>query len=87
MQIKIDGLDKLKRQLEEAGRAFKSLDGEIAKVNIIPGDPVSIWAAIRQMETAIDRKASGYRGNPLVENVVKQLKEGYRTEITRRGKG
>ncbi len=87
MQIKIDGLDKFKRQLNEAGRAFKSLDGEIAKVNIVPGDPISVQAAIRQMEAAIDRKASSYRGNPLVENIVKQLKERYRAEIARRGRG
>ncbi|WP_175874470.1 hypothetical protein [Burkholderia sp. BCC0397] len=87
MQIKIDGLDKLKRQLEEAGRAFKSLDGDIAKVNIVPGDPASVQAAIRQMEAAIDRKASGYRGNPLVESVVKQIKERYRADIVRRGRG
>lgn len=87
MQIKIDGLDKLKRQLEEASRAFKSLDGDIAKVSVVPGDQVSVQAAIRQMETAIDRKAASYRGNPLVDPVVKQLKERYRDEITKRGRG
>jgi hypothetical protein len=87
MQIKIDGLDKLKRQLDEASRAFKSLDGDIAKLSIVPGDQVSVQAAIRQMEAAIDRKAASYRGNPLVDPVVKQLKERYRDEITKRGRG
>lgn len=87
MQIKIDGLDKLKRQLEEAGRAFKSLDGDLAKVSIVPGDPASVQAAIRQMEAAIDRKAAPYRGNPLVDPVVKQLKARYRDELTKRGRG
>ncbi|WP_208449621.1 MULTISPECIES: hypothetical protein [Burkholderia cepacia complex] len=78
MQIKIGGLDKLKRQLEEVGRAFKLLDGDIAKVSIVPGDPASVQAAIRQMETVIDQKAAPYRGNPLVDPVVKQLKARYR---------
>ncbi|PMS29886.1 hypothetical protein B0G57_1417 [Trinickia symbiotica] len=85
--LKIDGLDKLTRQLEEASRAFKSLDGEIAQVSIVPGDEASVQTAIREMEAAIDRKAAPYRGNPLVDSVVKQLKETYRDDLIQRGRG
>jgi RecJ-like exonuclease len=87
MQFKMDGLDKLTRQLEEASRVFKSLDGEITQVTIVPGDQASVQAAIRQMEAAIDQKAAPYRGNPLVDPVVKQLKERYRDDIIKRGRG
>ena len=84
MTIRIEGLDKLKRQLDEASRAFRSLDGEIAKVSVVPGDQASVQAAIREMEAAIDRKAAPYRGNPLVDPVVKQLKAKYREHLIRR---
>ncbi|WP_322083380.1 hypothetical protein [Burkholderia sp. BCC1972] len=83
----LKGLDQLTKQLNEASRAFQSLDGEIATVHVVPGDPASMQAAIRQMEAAIDRKAAPYRGNPLVDPVVKQLKARYRDELIKRGGG
>jgi len=84
---KIDGLDKLTRQLEEASRAFQSLGGELAHVTVVPGDQASVQAAIVQIEATIDHKASPYRGNELVESMVRQLKKRYREEIIRRGRG
>ncbi|CAL8481204.1 DUF2513 domain-containing protein [Caballeronia sp. S22] len=54
--LKIDGLDQLTRQLEDASRAFQSLDGEIA--NIVPGDRSSVQAAIVQLEATIDQNAA-----------------------------
>lgn len=44
----VAGLDKLTKQAEEASRAFQSLDGEIGKVSIVPGDEASMQAAIRE---------------------------------------
>jgi hypothetical protein len=81
MSIKITGLDQLQRQLEEAGKAFQALDGEIAAVRFDPADPVSVEAAVAQVEDAIDAKIAPYRGNAMVENVAAQMKEKYREQI------
>ncbi|KVD64248.1 hypothetical protein BGV67_18405 [Burkholderia ubonensis] len=83
----LNGLDKLTRQLDEASRAFQSLDGEIATVRVVPGDDASVQAAIREMEAAVDQKAAQYRGNPLVDQVVKELKARYREHIIKRSWG
>src|SRR5258708_38064393 len=40
--LKISGLDKLQRQLEDAQRAFKALDGQLASVRFDPDKPESI---------------------------------------------
>jgi hypothetical protein len=65
MPAKITGFDKLQRELEDAQRAFKSLDGTIAKIDCDPSDPQNVQDAIRQMEAAIDSKTAAYRGNAL----------------------
>ena len=56
MSFQIAGLDKLQRDLEQAQRAFKSLDGEITRLTFEPGDQRSIDAALRQLDNAIDAK-------------------------------
>ncbi|CAJ0699301.1 hypothetical protein [Ralstonia wenshanensis] len=83
----MEGLEKLTRELDEASRAFKSLDGDIAQVRVVPGDDASVQAAIRQIEEAIDRKAAPYRNNPFVSPVVAELKEKYRDHIIKLGQG
>jgi hypothetical protein len=84
--LKITGLDKLQKQLEDAQRAFKALDGQFATVNFDPDDAQSVEAAIRTMESAIDSKVAPYRGNAMVANIVPQLKEKYRAAILERAK-
>jgi protein-disulfide isomerase-like protein with CxxC motif len=74
---KIMELYQMRRQVEDACRAFRSLDGELAKISLRPGDSASLAAAIRQMETAIDRKVAPFRGNKFVEPYVKPLKDKY----------
>lgn len=81
----MEGLEKLSRELDEASRAFKSLDGDIAQVRVVPGDDASVQAAIRQIEEAIDKKAAPYRNNPFVSPVVAKLKEKYRDHILKLG--
>lgn len=81
----MEGLEKLTRELDEASRAFKSLDGDIAQVRVVPGDEASVQAAIRQIEEAIDKKAALYRNNPFVSPVVAELKEKYRDQIIKLG--
>jgi hypothetical protein len=84
MSFSITGLDKLQRDLKDAQQAFASLDGTIATLRFDPHNQASVNAAIQQMESAIDAKTGGYRGNPLVESVAKGLKEQYRKAILER---
>ncbi|CEH91657.1 hypothetical protein [Xanthomonas citri] len=82
--IKISGLDKLARQLEQAQQAFADMDGELGTVNFDPNDPASIEAAIQQVETMIDAKIEPWAGNPLVAQVADGMKEQYRDAIIER---
>lgn len=83
----LKGLDQLTKQLNDASRAFQSLDGEIATVHVVPGDEASLQTAIREVEAAIDRKAAPYQSNPLVAPVIKQLKAKYREHLIKRSQG
>lgn len=74
------------QQMEEASKAFESLNGDIVGVQVVPGDEASVQAAIEQIEAAIDQTAAPYRGNPFVDPVVKALKEKYREQIIARGR-
>lgn len=84
--MKITGFDNIQRQLVDARRAFQALDGNIATVKFDPDNPESIAAAVTAMEAAVDAKVSPYRGNPLIEGLVPQLKDKYRTAILKRAK-
>lgn len=84
MNFGIQGLDKLQRQLSEASKAFKELDGEIATLRFDPDDQSSVEAAIADMERAIDSKATPYATNPLVSSTVAQMKSKYRERILER---
>jgi hypothetical protein len=79
--VKIEGLDKLQRELQDAERAMRTLDGTIAQLKFDPDDRQSVQSAIRQMETAIDNKVGRYRGNALVSQLVANMKEQYRQKI------
>lgn len=86
LNMKITGLDKLQRELEDAQRAFRSLNGTIATLKFDPTDPKSVEAAIRHMEAAVDSKSARYRANDLVATVAHGLKDAYRKEILERSK-
>ena len=79
--MRIEGLDKLQRELQDAERAMRTLDGTIAKLNFDPDDRQSVQNVIRQMEAAIDSKVARYRGNALVSQLVPKMKEQYRQKI------
>jgi hypothetical protein len=81
VSFKITGLDELQKVLEQASRAFESLDGEIANLQFNPMDPSSVAAAITDMEQAIDGRLAPYRGNVIVENLATELKTKYRDHI------
>jgi hypothetical protein len=84
--LKVTGLDNLQRQLDDAQRAFRALDGELATVRFDPHNSESIQAAIRTMESAIDDKVAPYRDNAMVASIIPQLKEKYRAAILARVK-
>ena len=87
---KIMELYQMRLQVEDACRAFQSLDRELAKIRLTPGDSASLAAALRQMEAAVDRKAAPFRGNTFVEPYIKPLKDKYCAAIVEKaavGKG
>jgi hypothetical protein len=81
---KITGLDKLHKTLEDAGRALKELDGTIAGVRFDPNDQTSVDEAIRSMESAIDQKIGAFQSNPMVAQLIPQMKAKYREGILAR---
>src|SRR5208337_991276 len=81
---RITGLDKLQRDLEQATKAFETLDGKFAELRLNPLDQTSVEAAITDMGLAVDAKIASYLGNPLVESVAGELKARYENEILER---
>lgn len=79
--FKIEGLDKLTRQLEEAQQAIASLDGELGTVQFNPNDPASIEQAIQDVEHLVDERVQSYASNPMVASLAEQMKEQYRQAI------
>ena len=86
IKVEIKGLDKLKRELQEAQRALAGLDGKLASLQFNPDDTNDVQRAIRQMEQTIDGKVSSYRNNPMVQEIVTGMKQRLREEILRRAK-
>ncbi|AGB43216.1 hypothetical protein Mesau_00730 [Mesorhizobium australicum WSM2073] len=79
--IKITGLDKLTKTLEQAQRALKEVDGELGTVSFDPQDPASIEAAIQAVETMIDQRLGRYETNPVIAPLIEGMKEQYRQGI------
>ena len=79
--IKLAGLDAFSRKLKQLSTALESLDGEIAALKFDPSDPMSIEAAIAQMEQAMDERVAAYAGNSMVDEIVGNMKETFREEI------
>ncbi len=82
--LKIEGLDKLQRQLSDATKALEGLDGEVVNVQFDAHDPESIEAAIRRATDEIDSRVSSYAANPFVNQLVEQYKEACRSAILQR---
>lgn len=79
--FKIEGLDKLQRQLEDAQRAFQELDGELGRVTFDPHEPASIEHAVQEMTRMIDDRVGRYAANPIVAPLVDEMKVKYREAI------
>lgn len=79
--FKIDGLDRLQRELAEAERAIAEIDGELGAVSFDPHSPESISAAIVSAEQLIDERLGQYADNSVVGPMISQMKESCRTAI------
>lgn len=79
--FKIEGLDKLQRDLQRAQDALGELDGELGSVSFDPDDPASIDQAITSMEKLIDEKIAAYEDSDIVVSLAEEMKEQYRAMI------
>lgn len=79
--MKIIGLDKLKKNLGDAQRALKELDGELGAVSFDPHDPASIEAALQSVSRMVDDRAGQYASSPIIAPMISQMKESYRKGI------
>ena len=69
------------RNIKELERAVSGLDGQVAQLEFDPHDPQSIDTAIQQLYSAIDTRLASYRGNDIVANIGRELKERGRQAI------
>lgn len=79
--VKITGLDKLTRKLDELSNFAKEIDGQLGKVEFDPHDPGDIERAIAEMEVMVDERSATYSRNDAVQNIATQMKESYRRAI------
>lgn len=79
--MKIEGLDQLTKQLQQLENFANELDGLLGEVSFDPFDAESIEHAIVNMENLIDQKAQGYSANPMIAELVANVKENYRQQI------
>lgn len=79
--FKIEGLDKLQRDLQRAQDALAELDGDLGSVSFNPEDPASIDQAIFAMERIIDDRVAGYEDSEIIGSLAEEMKQQYRAMI------
>ena len=79
--FKIEGLDKLQRDLKRVQDAISELDGDLGSVSFNPDDPESIDLAISSMEKLIDEKVAVFEDNDIVASLIDEMKGQYRAMI------
>jgi len=77
----MSGFDELTKRLDEAQKAAKELDGVLGTIKFNPADSRDVDRAIKDMERAVDSKASRYHRNQLVKEIADKLKDHFREEI------
>ena len=85
--FKIEGLDKLQRDLKRAQDALAELDGDLGSVSFNPEDPASIDQAIAAMERIIDDRVAGYEDSEIIGSLAEEMKEQYRAMILEKAAG
>ena len=79
--LKVTGLDKIQKELKDAQRALKELDGNLGSVQFDPNDPESIEAAIRKINQTVDERVGQYSSNSIIGPLAEQMKEAYRERL------
>ena len=77
----ITGLDSLQKTLSEAQIALEAVNGELGTLTFNPEDPESIEAAIAESERLVDERLGTYSGNMIVEPLIQQMKDAFRTAV------
>lgn len=80
----ITGFEKLSRQLQEAQKALREIDGIIGTVSFDPTNPQSIEAAMQHVDMLVDERLAQYSSNPIIGPLAKQTKEHFRQAILER---
>ncbi|WP_443749626.1 TIR domain-containing protein [Asticcacaulis solisilvae] len=78
--MKIEGLDKLQRDLKQAQKALQDLPGEI-ELRFDPNDATSVETAIADMKLAVEGKVGRYRSNPFVAPLIDGMIEQFEQQI------
>lgn len=82
--MKISGLEKLLKELEQAKKALGRLDGTITTVEFDPNQPASIHTAISKMEGQVDACVSAYSRNKMVKEMAGATKANFAAQIRER---
>ena len=84
--FKIEGLDKLQKELDEVSKSLNALSGQVSSLQFDPGNEASVAAAVRKMEASVDAKVARYRNNPFVKELTADIKKQYREEILKQAR-
>lgn len=79
--FKLEGLEQVTKNLDDAAKALEQMDGEIGTVNFDPEDPASIDRAIHLVNQMIDEEVRGYESNPIISGLIDEMKSSYREAI------
>lgn len=79
--MKVTGLNQLSKQIKQLEQFTKEIDGSLGAVHFDPFDAESIEQAIVKMENLIDQKSESYLSNPMIVEIVGNLKENYRQSL------
>jgi hypothetical protein len=83
-EVKMEGFEKLQRELSELADAARALDGNLCDLRFDPGDESSVRDAIARMEAAVDAKTARWRSNSAVREIAEKSKQRFREEILRK---
>lgn len=84
--LKIKGLDRLQKEMNEVTRALNGLDGLVGEITFDPDDNASVRNAIRKMERSVDQKIARYRHNPMVASTADAAKSTFKSAILKKAK-
>lgn len=82
--MRVQGFDKLLKELDQAQKALARLDGNLTTVEFDPDQPGSIQAAISKMEVAVDASVAAYSRNPMVKELTDGIKANLAEQIRER---